>query len=309
MELDIGLEAFNISELGRTRNIHLNWYCDVIVLKFLKQVVPTSNATLYKLYELFHNKTIPECSRAEHEELATIYKSQIERFVLDQVTNRINHIVRRWKAVIANPEYRFLFRIPLKCRVPFDNLLTLKKQNVQGLLDDGEVFKLFVHDLVEASKPKTTLNYDRADVFERVTFDNFVAYTSIVQEYISKKFTNKDGQAFNKETFTADIRDVVTCIYSILCLCIPNYETEDGEWRTFFDKEIHLNAQKELSDDILYALKNCSEISPEEAVCLSDTRVLSTKDVERSTLDIISDVYRYLVTVAYQSTIPIQGVN
>ena len=155
--LDLGFEALVGITAPNTRNdvlfkLHNKWYCDWVILDYLKDIAPSCDANMFRLYADKYNIDIEMNTEEDLVELASMYKEQLVLFVVDNLKDRINDIVKCWRDSIELPGCASMYKIPSKCRKALLNLLMLIN-NTTGT-DLNPQFTQFSAELTESMLAK-----------------------------------------------------------------------------------------------------------------------------------------------------------
>lgn len=305
--LDLGFEALagSISPVSdNTFNFRNKWFCDWVILDYLKDVVPVCDANMFRLYAERYNIDIEQNTEADLVELATMYQKQLVLFAVDNIKSRIYNIVECWRDAINYPGCSSIYKIPAKCRKSMLNLLMLIA-NTTGT-DFNPQFTQFTAELIEATLAKTTFNSDRADTFELLTKDQFNTYiTAAVIPNLDWCFDIKNGQEFEYNIFQTRFKMVHRLVKTIMLMCLPAYEMPFDDAREFFDRFIKLMALGSLDDEQIAQLNSLRGLDVSHAICISAGN-LDLLKVDSDSLP-ETDAYRLILTTVYRNTLDIKG--
>ena len=191
----------------------LNWRCDWMVTNLLGSISPLYDASMYRFYAEHFNIDVESETDEELNELANLYKKQIDILIVKRMKALVDRIVARYRKFV---EHEWTMpRCPSSSKKALSNLLMLVK-NTTGT-DLTPTFNNFYNTLSEANAPKTTFNYDLSRFGEVISKDLFLQYLDLCERMINKIFTITEDFEFTK--FMYGFKYVQQVLKSILLLC------------------------------------------------------------------------------------------
>lgn len=299
--LDLGFEAL-VSNVANDTNIfkfRSKWFCDWVLLSYLKEAVPTCDANMFRLYADKFNIDIEMNTENDLVELATMYKQQLVLFMVDNIKDRIYDIVECWRKAIEIPGCSSIYKLPAKCRKSMLNLLMLIN-NTTGT-DLNPQFTQFTAELFESTMAKTTFNSDGPSTFEIITKDQLNTYITAIFPFIDKCFEIRDGQEFEFDLFHTKFKAVIRLVKTVMLMCLPAYEMPFNEPLEFFEKFIKRQALGALDDEQIALLNGLRGLDISHAICVNGNN-LDLLKVDSEALP-ETDAFRVILTTLYHDIV------
>lgn len=274
------------------------WDCDWIMLNSLHNVTPVYDANMWRIYAAEYNKNVEFLSDDELKELCNMNKENIDKYITQNITRRLDDIVGRWTgfAKVANDTFMGM-NIPTASHRAFKSFLSFHKNND---IKDDEVSRHHAFAQFHGELIVNSINYGDTESRYPLTIEEFREFVTAIK-YEFQNLASR-GNVVNSSAldYKSRLEKAIKFINALLLVCIGGRRDHESthavglfedliRWRDGSGRTAEIVRKCSALGGLTMAHVVC--IYPNSEVTIPSTGLTNTK---------VTDAYRFLTTMLLQ---------